>query len=140
MVNRSVSYAVGVSWGARLRAASLEDVRRYCEGDTALYPAMAVVAHGKPIQVGPEAIEQIQDTWRRAVASAGYIVVVGVRPHPPDKHIWGPLARAPGTLCFVGNRAVFVEWAAEYRQKGRCIELGERFEASVQAIAEAVTG
>jgi hypothetical protein len=40
---------------------------------------------------------------------------IGIRPHPADTHIWGPLARAPGTILFIGDRAQFDKWATANR-------------------------
>ena len=135
---RDVSYQLGMTWGTRIQAVSLEDAKRYCDSDTALYPAMAMIAPGKPIQVGPEMIEQTQAYWRDAVAAAPSIVIIGVRPHSPDEHIWGPIAQAAGALYFVGDLSAFADWATKFRPTGGCVQLGTRFEASIRAIADAV--
>lgn len=41
---RAVSYSSGVSFGTGIRAVGLDEVRQYCAGNTAMYPAMAIYA------------------------------------------------------------------------------------------------
>jgi hypothetical protein len=121
-----------------VRPVSREEVVRFCERDSALYPAMAVYARGKPIQVAPRAVERTHGYWAEACERAEAIVVVGVKPQPADVHIWDPIARAPGRVLYVGAPGPFDDWRRARRPGARGdAVLGERFDQAVARIAEA---
>jgi hypothetical protein len=113
---RGVSFGAGVTIEAGIQAINPSAVAPYCTGNTALYPAMSVYTAGKPVQISPAVINSILDTFHAEVKKARSICLVGIRPHPPDTHIWQPLAEAPGQLFFVGNEAAFHAWEANARR------------------------
>jgi len=131
---RGVSFSSGVSFSTGVRAANLGEVPSYCLGDTSLYPIMAVYAQGKPVQIATDIIKNIQSFWAKAVSSSEIVVIIGINPHPPDGHIWGPLAETNAKILYVGNNETFSAWVSEYRSKGESIYLGDRFSTSIRAI------
>ena len=133
---RGVSFGPGVTFGTDIRLVSPNEVATYCTGNTALYPVMAVYARGKPVQIAPTVIQRIQKFWTTAIESASTIVVIGVHPHPADKHIWTPLSATEAKLLFIGNEKAFSDWQSKYRINGDSIYLGGHFELCIKAIAE----
>jgi hypothetical protein len=133
---RGVSFSPGVTFGTGIRPVNPNEIATYCTGNTALYPVMAVYARGKPVQIAPEIIQRIQEFWIAAIKSASTVVIIGVHPHPADKHIWEPLSATEAKLLFVGNKKAFLDWQSKYRIKGDSIYLGDHFDSSIKVIVE----
>ncbi len=111
-----VSYTQGVVFEGGIRAwLDASRVIEHCLTKTALAPVMCQYMEGKPTSVSPSALKEIQARWAGFVDKADAVVCIGIRPHSPDAHIWEPLARAPGRLFFIGERAQFDEWVAASR-------------------------
>jgi hypothetical protein len=128
----------GVVVEADVRPVRREEVAPFCSRDSALYPAMAVYARGKPIQVAPSAITRTHRLWADAAAAAPAVVVVGVNPQPEDAHVWDPIARASGRVLYVGSRAAFDAWRRERRPADSGDDCpGERFDEAVERIVAA---
>jgi hypothetical protein len=133
---RGVSFGPGVTFGTGIRPVNPNEVTTYCTSDTALYPIMAVYARGKPIQIASGIIQQIQGFWTTAIESASMVIVIGVNPHPADKHIWEPLSATEAKLLFVGNKSAFSDWQSTYRGDRASIYLGNRFDSCISAIIQ----
>ena len=135
-VTRGISYGSAPTFGTGIRPVNPNEVAAYCTGNTALYPVMAAYARGKPVQIAPAIIQRIQGFWTAAIKSASTVVIIGVHPHPADKHIWEPLSATEAKLLFVGNEKGFSDWQSKYRINGDSIYLGERFDSCIKAIGE----
>ncbi|MCD6434226.1 MAG: hypothetical protein J7L14_01285 [Candidatus Diapherotrites archaeon] len=133
---RGVSFGPGVTFGTGIRPVNPNEVATYCTSNTALYPAMAVYARGKPIQIAPEIIQRIQGFWTTAIKSASTVIIVGAHPHIADRHVWEPLSATEAKLLFVGNKGAFLDWQSKYRIRGDSIYLGHRFDSSIKAIVK----
>jgi len=133
---RGAGFGLGATFNTDIRPVNPNEVETYCTGNTALYPVMAAYARGKPVQIAPAIIQRIQGFWTAAIKSASTVVIVGVRPHPADKHIWEPLSTTEAKLLFIGNEEAFLDWKSDYRIKKDSIYLGDRFESSIKAIVE----
>lgn len=133
---RGIGFSPGLAFETGIQSVCPKEVTTYCMGNTALYPAMAVYAYGKPVQIAPKSIKQIQKSWTTAIESASNVAVIGAKPHPLDKHIWSPLAATKARLLFVGDENAFLAWQSEYRTNGDSTYLGGRFESCIEAIAE----
>lgn len=133
---RDVSFRPGVAFGTGIRPVNPNEVATYCTGNTALYPVMAVYARGKPVQIAPAIIQRIQEFWITAINSASTVAIIGVHPHPEDKHIWEPLSATKAKLLFVGNEKAFSDWQSKYRIDGNSIYIGNRFVSCIRAIVE----
>ena len=133
---RGVSFSPGVTFGTGIRPVNPNEIATYCTGNTALYPVMAVYARGKPVQIAPEIIQRIQEFWIAAIKSASTVVIIGVHPHPADKHIWEPLSATEAKLLFVGDENAFSDWQSKYRINGDSIYLGERFDSCIESIVK----
>ena len=81
--------------------------------------------------MGQRKLVNHQVRFREAVAAAQRIAVVGVRPYALDEHLWGILARSAATLYYVGEKAAFEEWCAEFRCGGESVWLGPKFETAM---------
>ncbi|MFW9889627.1 MAG: hypothetical protein ACFFER_15670 [Candidatus Thorarchaeota archaeon] len=133
---RGVSFGSSVTWNPDLRAVNPPEVKAFCYGNTALYPALAIYAKDKPVQIAPGIIRHIQNWWAEAIAQSSQIVVVGVNPYPDDNHIWNPIATSSGRLLYVGNEKAFKRWSAEYRSSNESIHLGNRFNLCIERIID----
>ena len=98
-----------------------------------LAPVMSLYMQGKPLQVSPRSLEEIQQLWSAQVAKAAAVVLVGVRPWPADEHIWDPLAHTTAALLAVGDELEFATWADQYRT-GNINYIGSRFDRSFDAL------
>lgn len=113
-----VQYTKDVVWEGGVEAFfDIGEVVRNCLVNQGLAPVMALYMIGKPLQVSPSALHDIQTNWQQAVFLAQTVVCVGVRPWPADTHIWGPLAQTDANLLYIGNREEFDAWVTAYRQK-----------------------
>ena len=136
---RGVSFGAGAKFGTGIRPVDPSEVAAYCRGDTALYPVMAAYARGKPVQIASSIIESIQQRWAIAIRSASSVIIIGVRPHPADAHIWGPLSETEANLFFVGNGRAFAGWQSKHRPRRYSRHLGERFASCIPAVTRAAT-
>jgi hypothetical protein len=133
---RGISFSPGVAFGTGIRPVNPNEVTTYCTSDTALYPVMAVYARGKPVQIASEIIQRIQGFWAAAIESASTVIVIGVNPHPADKHIWEPLSTTESKLLFVGNKSAFSDWESTYRRDRNSVYLGGRFDSCIREIVQ----
>jgi len=129
-----MTFAPGVTWNPSLTVLSPSAAEAFSMSNTGLYPAMALFDPQKHVQIGAETISAIQDRWKREVASAQKVVVIGVRPNPGDPHIWASLATTSAELLFVGNEGSFNAWVSQYRPGGPSRFLGSRFTSSIPII------
>ncbi len=102
---------------------------------SALAPVMSLYMAGKPLAVSPTSIKAVQQIWASAVAGAQAVICIGLRPNPPDEHIWNPLAATSAPVYFVGDTAGFSAWAAECRS-GPSVSLGGRLGDSFHRIID----
>lgn len=100
------------------------------------YPSMAMYMPSKRTQVGQRHLISHQIRFKSAVMTANKIAIIGARPNPADKHLWGPLAQTPSTLYYVGDHNSFSEWCNEFRQNTESIWLGSTFEESISDLVD----
>lgn len=135
---QGVSYGTGVTWEGGIRALPTADaVIQHCLVETGLAPVMCLYMEGKPLNVSPSAIRQVQAQWAEAAASAQSIVCVGVRPLPADDHIWTPLHKSEARLHFVGDQPAFESWS-----EGRAaptVFIASRFDEGYHRIIEVLS-
>lgn len=105
------------------------EVAAKCLSGNALAPVMSLYMVGKPLAISPAVVQSVQEQWSRAVMSAVSIICVGVRPNPPDRHIWEPLAATGAPLYYVGDALSFSDWQRSVGKPG-CVFLGDRFSTS----------
>ncbi len=134
---RGVTFSgAGVAIEAGIKAVSSgREVVEYCSGDTAFYPAMAIYARDKPIQMSPSIIQLIQGYWTNAISRAPRVVIVGVKPNPSDHHIWKPLSDTLAKIFYVGTKG-FEDWASRWRKNGSYEYLGHDLDQSLNAVVE----
>jgi hypothetical protein len=71
------------------------------------YPCMAMYLEGKVTQMGQRYLWRAQDRFARRVLSANTVTLIGVRPWPPDTHIWQPIFETKATVLYVGGENDF---------------------------------
>ena len=124
----------GVGMGFEIMQPS--DVTPWCMSDNALYPCMAMFAHGKRLAVTPTPIENAQNNWKARVLDSDRILLLGVNPHVEDNHIWQPLSDTAAEIGFVGNETNFQAWVDDYRGGRPSVFLGSRWSTSENDVVE----
>ena len=71
--------------------------------------------------------------------AAEKIGLIGVNPHPMDRHIWEPLADTEAELLVVGNKHAYEEWCDAFRNERRFRFMGERFHESLSTFLSELT-
>ncbi|MCI0339534.1 MAG: SIR2 family protein [Planctomycetales bacterium] len=136
---RGVSFGTGVTVGGGIEPMDLPQVREWCAGDNALYPAMSLYAAGKPIVMSPGPVQDAQSRWARHVLESERVLLIGINPHGPDGHVWGPLATTPAEVACIGNEAAFTAWASANRGGRPTKFFGSRWSRSERAAADFLT-
>lgn len=139
---RGVSYSgTGVVFGGSIQPIDPGQVSAHYSGNTALYPAMALYAAGKPISMSPSPIQDAQRRWNEHVRESDRVLIIGVRPYPADKHLWTSLAETPAEVAVVGSHKQYEAWAKAHRADGVVRILGDKWlEASGEAATFLIEG
>jgi len=133
-MSRSISYGRGVTFEGGIKAiGDIGTVVETCLSDTGLSPVMSLYMKGKPLQVSPNSVKEIQERWKEAVNSSDLVFCIGVNPNPEDDHIWGALGQTEADLCFIGDKEAFRIWCKKHR-KENSIFLGEYFNTGFACI------
>jgi hypothetical protein len=75
-------------------------------------PVMSYFEPAKRTSTGRSFIEGQRERWRQLVSTAAALVIIGVRVHPTDAHIWGPIAASPSRIVYCGGSSGAPEYAA----------------------------
>jgi len=126
--NQFVKYSKYASFNPDIKGVNTNDAIDFCNSDTALYPSMCIYCKGKPLQISSYLKETLINLWQRKVITSKYIIIIGIKPHPDDKHIWDPLIKTQAKLLFIGNKEKFEDWMKEYKPKANYKILSNRFE------------
>jgi hypothetical protein len=110
-----------------IRAVDAEEVIRFCNSNTSVYPAMCIYMYSKPTQFGSSRIGALQDRWKDQVSKAEKVLLIGIRPYPDDEHIWNPLVQTTAKMGYVGSEKPFTEWEQSYRPSKDNELIGERW-------------
>lgn len=137
---RGVSFGTGVVFSGGIEPINPNQVIPTYSGHTALYPAMALYAKGKPVSMSPEPIKQAQERWREAVLAADKVAIVGVHPNPEDEHLWEPLADTAATVGYIGAQTPFGEWVASYRENRDSEFLGTTWSSADDQLLDFLSG
>lgn len=138
---RGVSYSgTGVVFGGDITPIDPSEVRKYYSGNTSLYPAMALYASGKPVNMSPGPITEAQMQWNGHIDQCDRILVIGANPFPADKHIWDSIARSKAEIAAVGGRSEFKQWAQDYGKVDTLRFLGSRWEECFNEANAFITG
>lgn len=138
---RGVSFSgTGVSFEGGIEPLQPKDVQTYYSGNTALYPAMALFAQGKPVSIAPTPIKSAQARWNDVVREASLVAIIGVNPNPDDHHIWTPLAETDAELVYIGGEVPFEAWKAQFRSDKSSRFLGSRWDKSFEVLTSELAG
>jgi hypothetical protein len=130
---RGVSFGGGVVFGGGIHPMNPGEVRAHYKGTTALYPAMALYAKGKPIAMSPAPIQDAQKRWAERVRSADKVLLIGVRPNADDAHLWDPLKETDAAIAYVGGKSELDAWIAAHRSTKPTEYLGNRWTSTYDA-------
>ena len=109
--SQQVVYTTGVTWEGNVQAfLDPNKVIQHCLVETGLAPVMSLYMEGKPLNVSPSVIGQLQHTWADYVGDANALFLIGVKPNIHDTHIWEPLANSKASLYFIGDEKALENW------------------------------
>jgi len=131
---QGIRYTRGVSFGGGIIPIQLNQVYSQFSANNSLYPAMSIYTRGKPNQMAPEFIQSLQKRWADYIMYSDLICIIGIRPHPPDKHIWEPLANTDGKILFIGNKERFESWAKENRPDKENCWIAQKFDEGIREL------
>ncbi len=134
-MRRGASYAWGMTINVKLLPVSPSEAAKWVMGDTTLYPAMCMFTLNKPSQISPAVFSQYQQKWAKLIVDAENVVVIGVKPHTPDKHIWVPLSETKAKSFFVGGESEFNSWSPK-REDRITYYLGSTFIATIGEVSK----
>jgi hypothetical protein len=77
-------------------------------------PAMRLFTEGKDILACRDLLERILQEFQDQVNKSDFIVIIGVKPNPADKHIWGSLADMKGDVVLCGRDPLCESWMFFY--------------------------
>ena len=118
-----------------MAARSTIEVLEFCQREDSVAPAIAMYSPVKRVLYCRGFVQAQQDAWQRSLKEASRIFTLGLRVHPVDKHIWGPLASANAPFFYVGREPdVFLEWAASEQRRNTFV-LAQTFQEALPQIA-----
>lgn len=106
--------------------------------NTGMYPVMAFYEPGKTVQIAPDIVKGVQQAYASRVSSATTVAVIGVSPNVNDAHVWEPLRLAQARILFVGDHNSYKAWKANERRWRPSIFLGDRFDATIGKVVQAL--
>lgn len=83
-------------------------------------PVMSYFEPNKRTTVGHSFIERQRSRWRMLAQQASTLIIVGVRVHPQDVHIWDPISTTEARVVYCGGphgALEYCDWAANLRQR-----------------------
>lgn len=116
-------------------ARSSREIIDFCDREDSIAPALAMYSPSKQVLFCRGFIKAQQQAWLDALTAAARIYVIGLRVHPVDEHIWGPLAEARAPIHYVGREPDdFIAWAATMGRRSAYV-LADSFEGAIPSIA-----
>lgn len=138
---RGVSYSgTGVVFGGDIEPINPSEVQKVYSGSTALYPAMALYAAGKPISMSPGPVEAAQKRWNEHIHRCSKLLIIGVNPFPEDGHIWNSIAESNATIATIGDERAFEDWGAQVEKSDSLVILGSRWNKCADDAIEFILG
>jgi hypothetical protein len=133
---RGVQFNLGAVFNGGIEPIELFDVMSHYSGNTALYPAMALFAAGKPIAMSPSPIHSAQEKWAEMVMSAERIMLIGVNPNMDDRHIWESLTNTDATIGYIGSQTAFETWITDHRRAKQTNFFAERWNVAESNVVD----
>lgn len=96
--------------------------------------AMRLYTADKDIIGGGQELELIQKEFESYIAKVKMVIVIGVKPNPEDRHIWGHLKNIAGKIFLVGGKIECENWAEKYRPKDQNVWLESTFAQALPII------
>lgn len=133
---KGISYGSGVTFNGGIEATLDRNV--IIENNlvkSGIGPVMSLYMEGKPVNVSPQIIQDIQKTYHKRCENSAITIVVGVKPLEADRHIWDSIINSLGDLYYVGADSDF----AYFRKAGRfAVHLGEYFNLTYNKILNTI--
>lgn len=120
-----------------IRPLSQYDTLYKCRVEDSVAPAIAMFAIGKKVKISPDFVDQQYDMWVEQVCKASKIIVVGVRVHEVDEHIWSLLGKIKGNVMYFGfdnDKPEFETWKKNNNKKNAYFYKSD-FKTSVKTIS-----
>jgi len=120
---------------AQVKAATRQEIVKFCGSEDSIAPAMAMYAGSKWVPFCRKFIEQQQKYWQSEVYRAKRIFIIGAGLHKQDTHIWEPLAKSKAWVGYIGPKSDdFYRWANGCNRKQASV-IAKTFKDAIPIIA-----
>lgn len=133
---KGISYGSGAIFNGGIKASldSNEIIENFLV-KSGIAPVMSLYMEGKPVNVSPQIIKDLQRTYQNRCIEAKAIIVIGVKPIAGDNHIWDCIRKCNATVHYVGSSSDFVF----FKELGiTANHLGEYFNTSFNEITNII--
>ncbi|MCT8866946.1 hypothetical protein [Shewanella xiamenensis] len=119
-----------------VKALNQADAERRCYQDSNFSPAIAMFAVGKMVKVCSKFVEKQREIWLGKVKAANKVIVIGVKVHEVDEHIWGELGKSKSSVFYFGgdsDKEAFYAWKLKHKKHNAYFNDGY-FDAAIEFI------
>lgn len=98
-------------------------------------PVMSLYMEGKPVNVSPQILKDLQNTYKNRCLEAKTILIIGVKPVIQDEHIWECIKNSKANVYYVGSNTDFQSFT---QLKVQAKHIGEYFNTSFKNITNLI--
>lgn len=134
--SKDISYGSGATFNGGIKASL--DINEILENNlvkSGIAPVMSLYMEGKPINVSPNALKEIQKIYNFKASQSDIAFVIGVKPLKHDDHIWKPLINSICKIYYVGSISDFSFFKENNRDANH---IGEYFNTSFTNIKKII--
>lgn len=127
---------------APIRPVNQRDTIFRCVTEDSLAPALAMFAVGKEVKISPDYTERQYALWKQTALESSKIIIVGVKVHEVDEHIWNIIGQSKawtGYFGFETDRDAFLRWQKNHSKKNAYF-FQHDFESSIGKIKKIIKG
>jgi hypothetical protein len=133
---KGISYSSGAVFNGGIKASfdSSEVIENFLV-KSGIAPVMSLYMEGKPVNVSPQILKDLQNTYQSRCSKAKTILIIGVKPIVEDKHIWDCMKESSANVYYVGSNTDF----ELFKELGiSANHLGEYFNTSFKKITNVI--
>lgn len=129
---KGVSYGSGAIFNGGIKASfdSSEIIETFLV-KSGIAPVMSLYMEGKPVNVSPQILKTLQDTYKRRCLEANIVLIIGVKPVIQDQHIWECIKDCSAKIYYVGS---IIDFNLLKQLEVNAKHIGEYFNTSFKKI------
>ncbi|WP_330149750.1 hypothetical protein [Shewanella xiamenensis] len=125
--NITIADSGGSDYESRVKPLNQADAERKCYLDKEFSPAIAMFARGKMVKVCSKFVEKQREMWLEKLKKARIVIVIGVKVHEVDDHIWGELGKSKSSVFYFGgesDKEAFYTWKLKHKKHNAYFNCG----------------